>query len=673
MSTWDYRRIVLRQDEVAEFIRSTKGDKYSALLPLLGLHELEIGADNLRQLAKAVEEHSKLNENRGFLRQTLTKRKEVFSDDTDKAIEKRVNEVHAKYCTGTFEAQGYLAGCKELETTLSQRIGQLSSEERRHLVLQSIANTDIAAGVTSVRGFDAKLAGSVEPLILEKLGVLQSAHSFALKLNEEIEVACPACGRPIAVDEFQGHVNSERTRLEDINRVFDDRKAAIALLVSALGSIKTAIAKEHIKTWCEELKKGPLKQGLEWIQQFNAEQVRQSLDGDGLITIEQFVLPIILKADEDSRDALPDVHDLVTAKTLTEAAKAVFNAKVLEEEVHRIESLIAFLRSLETGVREEIRERSQAVVDEISGNIGAMWKILHPAEPIENVRLCLPNDDKAIDIALTFHGKDQDSPRLTLSEGYRNSLGLCVFLAMAKREASDDKPVFLDDVVVSLDRNHRGMITQLLENEFAGRQVIMLTHDRNWYAELRHQLDEKTWKFKALLPYEEPIIGIRWSHKTTTFGDARAHLKDRPDSACNDARKIMDVELALAAEELQLRLPYRRGDKNDKRMAHEFLERLIDDSKKCLGKKKGDQYVSHPDAIEALKDADRLLVSWANRASHSFDIVPPEANSLIDACEKALDVFKCTSCKKWLWFADAGNAESVQCQCGALRWRYGQG
>jgi len=48
MEAWDYRRTVLRQDEVAEFIRSRKGDKYSALLPLFGLHELEVAAENLR-------------------------------------------------------------------------------------------------------------------------------------------------------------------------------------------------------------------------------------------------------------------------------------------------------------------------------------------------------------------------------------------------------------------------------------------------------------------------------------------------------------------------------------------------------------------------------------------------------------------------------------------------
>jgi len=72
-----------------------------------------------------------------------------------------------------------------------------------------------------------------------------------------------------------------------------------------------------------------------------------------------------------------------------------------------------------------------------------MWKILHPAEAIEDVRLYVPKDaDKAIDIGLKFHGKEQESPRLTLSEGYRNSLGLCIFLAMAKLEAGNDRPVF---------------------------------------------------------------------------------------------------------------------------------------------------------------------------------------------------------------------------------------
>ena len=81
----------------------------------------------------------------------------------------------------------------------------------------------------------------------------------------------------------------------------------------------------------------------------------------------------------------------------------------------------------------------------------------------------------------------------------------------------------------------------------------------------------------------------------------------------------------------------------------------------------------HTDALGLLDEADRLLVSWGNKGSHSFDVVRAEATKLIDACERALEAFKCEGCSKPLWFAEAGNAEWVQCQCGELRWRYGKG
>jgi len=171
----------------------------------------------------------------------------------------------------------------------------------------------------------------------------------------------------------------------------------------------------------------------------------------------------------------------------------------------------------------------------------------------------------------------------------------------------------------------------------------------------------------VLLPWEDPETGIRWSQNTTTFADARAHIAARPDSAGTDARKIMDVELSLISERLQMRLPYLRGDKNDKRLAHEFLERLIADGKNSFKRKVGTDYQVYSDAIAAWENADRLLVSWANRASHTFNLVAPEATKLIDACEKALEFFKCSACDKSVWFAETSN--SFQCGCGELRWK----
>jgi hypothetical protein len=43
-------------------------------------------------------------------------------------------------------------------------------------------------------------------------------------------------------------------------------------------------------------------------------------------------------------------------------------------------------RSTPADIREEIRARSEAVITEISADIGAMWKTLNPREPIENSR-----------------------------------------------------------------------------------------------------------------------------------------------------------------------------------------------------------------------------------------------------------------------------------------------
>ena len=47
----------------------------------------------------------------------------------------------------------------------------------------------------------------------------------------------------------------------------------------------------------------------------------------------------------------------------------------------------------------------------------------------------------------------------------------------------------------------------------------------------------------------------------------------------------MDVELTYIGEHLQIRLPYLRFDKNDRRMAHEFLERLAADGARFSSEK----------------------------------------------------------------------------------------
>ncbi len=640
------------------------------MLPLLGLRPMEVAAENLRQIAKSVEEQAKLKETKGTLKEVETKRGATFGQDNYDQILKKIEGLHRKYCADKATTTDALSRCEELKAAIDMRITGSSGDQKRYIAFQDATARDLKRHVDAVRVSSGKLVCAIEPLIAERLEVLQSTGRFVDRLGSEQEVECPACGQQISVDAFQTHVQTERVRLHEINEVFETRKASIGTLSDTVKGLKSDLGKTDVKSWRAEVAMGPLAEGFAYLDGMNADALRASCGEDDLKSIEDKLLPLVNAAASASMDAPPDTQVLSADKQMVETGQDVITGIEQASAAARAEALVSFITSLEQGIREEIRTRSNMVIDEISEDLQAMWAILHPDRAIEDVHLYLPkNVDKAIEIGLTSYGVKLESPRLTLSEGYRNSLGLCIFLAMAKREADKDRPLFLDDVVISLDRNHRGMIVELLEKEFGARQVVILTHDREWYTELRHQLHDRNWAFKALLPYEPPELGIRWSHKTMTFDDARAQLKERPDAAGNDVRKIMDVELALIAEHLQISLPYLRADKNDKRTAHDFLERFSADGKRCFQTKVGEVYEARTDSIAAFDHADRLLVSWANRASHTFDLVRPEATKLIDACENVLEFFKCYSCGKAVWLARA--EKWVQCQCSQIRWRHG--
>ncbi len=265
MATWDYQRTILRQDEVASFIQDTKGEKYSTLLPLLGLHHMEVAAENLRQLSKSVEQESKLWQATAALREVASKRSTTFGAATDEQIYKMIADLHAKYCEGKGTTTDPLSHCKEFEAALKERIIHSSAEQRRHLTLQAISGLNLKSHVDEVRSESHKLSSTMEPLIAEKLEVLQSAGIFVDKLKEEKAVKCPACGRAISVDDFKTHVKSEKERLQEIINIFNNRKAAIGSLCDILTSLRSNLSKSDVKSWRDGLNKKAFSDNFAYI------------------------------------------------------------------------------------------------------------------------------------------------------------------------------------------------------------------------------------------------------------------------------------------------------------------------------------------------------------------------------------------------------------------------
>lgn len=61
-----------------------------------------------------------------------------------------------------------------------------------------------------------------------------------------------------------------------------------------------------------------------------------------------------------------------------------------------------------------------------------------------------------LDFKVNFHNKGSFNPRALHSDGHQDSMGLCLFLALCKKASEESvKVIILDDVVISIDTQHR--------------------------------------------------------------------------------------------------------------------------------------------------------------------------------------------------------------------------
>ena len=79
-------------------------------------------------------------------------------------------------------------------------------------------------------------------------------------------------------------------------------------------------------------------------------------------------------------------------------------------------------------------------------------------------------------------------PHALHSEGHQDSMGLCLFFALNEYLTKDlIKVIILDDVVMSIDRDHRKSVCGLLKNFFPNKQFIITTHDTAWAKQLKSE------------------------------------------------------------------------------------------------------------------------------------------------------------------------------------------
>ncbi|MCC6864409.1 MAG: AAA family ATPase [Rhodobacteraceae bacterium] len=134
-------------------------------------------------------------------------------------------------------------------------------------------------------------------------------------------------------------------------------------------------------------------------------------------------------------------------------------------------------------VRKDFTDKMMA---EIAQQVGELYEKVHPNEGLEKIAFLLdPKKRSSIEMQAKFAGRNVPPPAY-FSQSHLDTLGLCVFLALALRDKVDQKILILDDVLGSIDEPHVERVIDMLyavSNRF--RHTLITTHYRPWREKFR--------------------------------------------------------------------------------------------------------------------------------------------------------------------------------------------
>ena len=92
----------------------------------------------------------------------------------------------------------------------------------------------------------------------------------------------------------------------------------------------------------------------------------------------------------------------------------------------------------------------------------------------------------SLGLDVNFYDRGLFPPAAYHSEGHQDGMGVCLYLALMKRLFGDRFTfALLDDVVMSVDADHRYQFCKLLKGHFPNTQFIITTHDRLWAEQMK--------------------------------------------------------------------------------------------------------------------------------------------------------------------------------------------
>jgi len=496
---------VLRRDKILDFVRVQDADRYQKFVQLLGITRLD------RFQRSFVDAERQASESAVSAKTTHQTKLAVFNDPVNGFSPSNIAQVfdHISMTIESFELEK-LEKWEDAEARLPLLKAKRPQANREKIDAITRALVSIESPLDSLSENDLKSANELRSKIAElsdssvdapRSQIIDEGKRYLAVHGDETH--CPLCEA-----EFEQPLSTLLTRLKErsdalkgLRDATSKRKAALERIKQYANNVSDQLKRDirHSKLFDDATAKKGLKNARAAALRLSQFLTRTKWDDivddvtlpDCLISVTEIRDNLAL-ALKKKKDALipPDSSKLEAAILLLERGIASW------EEIKNAEELIDVSKEIlrRTRVAKEAfssaRESAiQQVFTQIAGTVLDYYRRLHEFDGGNETSECTALELKptfraaagGLRLVIQFLGLvDSKDPRAFLSEGHLDSLGLCLFLAAVRIFNPPGSLLVLDDILTSIDKEHRRRVGELLYSEFQDFQIILTTHDEHW-------------------------------------------------------------------------------------------------------------------------------------------------------------------------------------------------
>jgi hypothetical protein len=576
---------ILRRRILLSFINCKPAERYKALEGFLNLSAFESFERGIRtaKMAEEAKARSKLgraqeSEQRIRVDLTIPAHEGVSLHRCIAAINATLSRASLKPIDSGAAAAGRLV---EVNARLASfaNIEELTKLTALRMLLQAPPSTrEIATSLAQLISLKGRLAE-------EERKLRGSFFEEVLKMGiewittDKLET-CPLCENSISVEKVRRSV--ERRLLEnqpltsirdDVNRISTSLATSVPIVLTGIRNLNTAIPAPLDKGGYASL--ASAEEALAELSKVDAKtseedlrRLAQMLNDDGLQAEVSSLSAAVTAALEARPNEMDSFDKLTAASNALSCLKLEFSAL----EKLRGECQVADGRATDMKrVAEHAEASRKMVVAEVVAKVAELanqyFRKIHPDESIGSPSLEIAEVGTAsLNLSSEFYSKVGD-PRGLYSEGHIDSLGLCLFLAIRKMHQSqcpDLSILVLDDVLHSVDGDHRKRTAELIFDEFSDHQLIITTHDPIWYRYLcqKAQRSGRPFAMKRIAGWSL-AEGPKWGDHLADYEwlASSEGLRALPKDRASKAGRLLEEILQNCCDRTKTAVPFQiKGD-----------------------------------------------------------------------------------------------------------------